>query len=207
VFIPSNTLRSVPNELTRPVPGQEADVIHVWKYEGVSKSFRTGPLERKLQMVQLSTTRCSCIAILWVSLRSSAAITLCVASQQVVPKVSVYFIIDSVRKLLDTPSYTTLRSSRSVNLHATVKFNILYVVVITRFKVVVNLLSILVIHNAHYEYIWLQIKMTCENYEHSACIYIYIYTHTYTYMHKAYTHTKKFKTIHDFPQKVSVFQI
>jgi hypothetical protein len=32
-------------------------------YEGVSKSFRTGRLERELQMVQLSATRCSCIAI------------------------------------------------------------------------------------------------------------------------------------------------
>jgi hypothetical protein len=49
-------------------------------YEGVSKSFRTGCLE---QMVQLSATRCSCIAILWVSLVSFAAVTLCVASQRV----------------------------------------------------------------------------------------------------------------------------
>jgi hypothetical protein len=32
-------------------------------YEGVSKSFRTGRLERELQMVELSATRCSCIAI------------------------------------------------------------------------------------------------------------------------------------------------
>jgi len=34
---------------------------------------------------------------------SSAAITLCVASQRVF--IVVYFVIDSVRKLLDTPSY------------------------------------------------------------------------------------------------------
>jgi hypothetical protein len=34
------------------------------KYEGVSKSFRTGRLERELQMIQFSATRCSCIAIL-----------------------------------------------------------------------------------------------------------------------------------------------
>jgi hypothetical protein len=34
------------------------------EYEGVSKSFRTGRLERELKMVQLSATRCSCIAIL-----------------------------------------------------------------------------------------------------------------------------------------------
>jgi hypothetical protein len=53
------------------------------KYEGVSRSFRTGRLERELQMVQLSAVRCSCIAILWVSLASFAAITLCVASQRV----------------------------------------------------------------------------------------------------------------------------
>jgi hypothetical protein len=33
-------------------------------YEGVSKSFRTGRLERELHMVQLSAVRCSYIAIL-----------------------------------------------------------------------------------------------------------------------------------------------
>jgi hypothetical protein len=71
----------------------------------VSKSFRTGRLERELKMVQLFATRCSCIAISWVSLATFTAITLCVTSQRVVPKVSVYFVIDSVRKLLDTPSY------------------------------------------------------------------------------------------------------
>jgi hypothetical protein len=35
---------------------------------------------------------------------SFAAITLRVASQRVIPNVSVYFVIDPVRKLLDTPS-------------------------------------------------------------------------------------------------------
>jgi hypothetical protein len=59
-------------------------------YEGVSKSFRTGRLERELQMAQLSATRCSCVAILWVSLVSFAIITLCVASQRVFT-VAVYF--------------------------------------------------------------------------------------------------------------------
>jgi hypothetical protein len=72
-------------------------------YEGVSKSFLTGRLERELQMVQLSATRCSCIASLWVCLVGFAAITLCVASQRVF--IVVYFVIDSVRKLLNTPSY------------------------------------------------------------------------------------------------------
>jgi hypothetical protein len=73
-------------------------------YEGVSTSFRTGRLERELQMVQLSDTRCSRIAILWFSLVSFATITLYVTSQGVFIFV-VYFVIDSVRKLLDTPSY------------------------------------------------------------------------------------------------------
>jgi len=39
---------------------------------------------------------------------SFAAITLCVASQHVIPKVSVYFVIDSVWKILDTPSFMCL---------------------------------------------------------------------------------------------------
>jgi hypothetical protein len=73
-------------------------------YEGVSKSFRTGRLERELQMVQLSATRCSYIAILWVSLVSFVAIIICVAFQRVFTVVA-YFVIDSVWKLLDSPSY------------------------------------------------------------------------------------------------------
>jgi hypothetical protein len=76
-------------------------------YEGVTKSFRTGLLEWELQMVQLSATRCSFIAILWVSLVSFVAIILCVASQRVFV-VAVYFVIDSVRKLLDTSSVCSL---------------------------------------------------------------------------------------------------
>jgi hypothetical protein len=76
------------------------------KYEGVSQNFRTGRLERELQMVQLSATLCRCIAILWVSLMSFVAITLCVASQRVFIVISVYFVMDSVRKLLDPPSYS-----------------------------------------------------------------------------------------------------
>jgi hypothetical protein len=38
--------------------------VPVQMYEGVSRSFGTGRLERELQMVWLSATRCSCIAIL-----------------------------------------------------------------------------------------------------------------------------------------------
>jgi hypothetical protein len=74
--------------------------------EGVSKSFRTARLERELQMVQVSATSCSCIVILWYSLVTFDAITLLIALQRVfIVIVAVYFFIDSVRKLLDTPSY------------------------------------------------------------------------------------------------------
>jgi hypothetical protein len=61
-------------------------------YKGVSKSLRTGRLERELHTVRLFATRCSCIAILWASLVSFAAITLCVASQRVFIVVSIYFV-------------------------------------------------------------------------------------------------------------------
>jgi hypothetical protein len=37
---------------------------HCAVYEGLSKSFQTGRLERELQMVQLSATKSSFIAIL-----------------------------------------------------------------------------------------------------------------------------------------------
>jgi hypothetical protein len=77
-----------------------------WVYESVSKSFRTGRLQREPQMMQLSATRCSRIAILCVSVVSFAAITLCVASQRVF--IVIYFVIDSVRKLLVTPSYSVI---------------------------------------------------------------------------------------------------
>jgi hypothetical protein len=45
---------------------------------------------------------------------SFAAITLCAASQRVFIVVSVYFVIDSVRKLLDTPSYFICRTSLQI---------------------------------------------------------------------------------------------
>jgi hypothetical protein len=73
--------------------------------KGVSKSFRTGRLERELQMVQTSATRCSCIAILWINLVSFAAITLCVASQQVFIVVSGVF---RYRRNPETFGYTLI---------------------------------------------------------------------------------------------------
>jgi hypothetical protein len=54
-------------------------------------------------MIYLSATRCNCIATLLVSLVSFVATTLCVASQRVF--IVVDFVIDSVRKLFDTPPY------------------------------------------------------------------------------------------------------
>jgi len=63
-------------------------------------------------MVQFSANTCSCIASLWVSLVSFAAMTLCIVSQWVF--IVVYFLIDSVRELLDTPSYTWMISFPSL---------------------------------------------------------------------------------------------
>jgi hypothetical protein len=80
--------------------------ININAYEVATQSFRTGRLERELQMVQLSDTKYSCVAVLWVSFDS---ITLCVASQQAFIVVSVYFVINSVRKYLDTFVYTCAR--------------------------------------------------------------------------------------------------
>jgi hypothetical protein len=60
-------------------------------YESVSKSFWTDCLQQELQMAQFSASRCSCIAILLVSLVCFAAITLCVVSQWVFIVVSIYF--------------------------------------------------------------------------------------------------------------------
>jgi hypothetical protein len=94
-----------PDRETDHSPPTSAEVKNAWGYTRVCKSFRTGRLERELQMAQLPATRCSCIAILWVSLVSFAAIILCVASQRVFIVVLVYFVIDSVRNLLDIPSY------------------------------------------------------------------------------------------------------
>jgi hypothetical protein len=45
------------------------------------QKFPGWPPGARLQMVQFSATRCSCIAILCVSLVSFTAVTLCIASQ------------------------------------------------------------------------------------------------------------------------------
>jgi hypothetical protein len=56
---------------------------------------------------------------------SFAAITLCVASQRVFIVV-VYFVIDSVRKLLDTPSYTPTLRHTNKNAVLTQNGNMIY---------------------------------------------------------------------------------
>jgi hypothetical protein len=43
---------------------------------------------------------------------SFAAITLCVASERVFIVIVVYFVIDSVRELLDTPTYVVSRKTQ-----------------------------------------------------------------------------------------------
>jgi hypothetical protein len=48
---------------------------------------------------------------------SFATITLCVASQRVFIVVSIYFVIDTVWKLLDTPSYITKTDKKFGVLH------------------------------------------------------------------------------------------
>jgi hypothetical protein len=62
-------------------------------------------------MVQLSATRCSCIAILWVSLVSLAAITLCDASQRVF--IVVYFVITQPGNFWIQPRMSCSGSSAS----------------------------------------------------------------------------------------------
>jgi hypothetical protein len=73
------------------------------KYEGASKNLRIGRLERGQQMVQLSATMYSCIAIVSQYSEFCPHNPLCHFSM------SVYycclFHYDSVRKLLDIPSY------------------------------------------------------------------------------------------------------
>jgi hypothetical protein len=75
---------------------------------GCIQKFPDWPPGARTANGKLSAARRGCIAILWISLVSFAAITLCVASQRVFVVVSVYFVMDSVRKLLDTPSYSVL---------------------------------------------------------------------------------------------------
>jgi hypothetical protein len=75
IFKSLNLIRSSQVQIFSSAPCSQTLSI----YKGVSKSFRTDRLEQVMQMIQLSATRCSCIAILWVSLVSFTARILCVA--------------------------------------------------------------------------------------------------------------------------------
>jgi hypothetical protein len=64
----------------------------------------------------------------FVNLLSFAAITLCVASQRVFIVVSVYFVIDSVRKRLDTSSYyhSSVSTSTDQSIHPITELQFLH---------------------------------------------------------------------------------
>jgi len=59
-----------------------------------------------MQMVQLSATRWQFYRYFVSQSSEVCRLTLCVASQRVFVVVSVYFVIDSFRKLLDTSLYS-----------------------------------------------------------------------------------------------------
>jgi hypothetical protein len=65
-------------------------------------------------MIKFSATRCSCIAILWVSLVSFAAITFCVASQRVFIVVSVYFVMTQSGNFWIQPAIADIRFTNYV---------------------------------------------------------------------------------------------
>jgi hypothetical protein len=71
---------------------EQVITVYAEKYEGVSRSFRTGRLQRELQIVQLSATTCTCIATSWVSPVSFVTINLYIASQRVFIVVIVVYI-------------------------------------------------------------------------------------------------------------------
>jgi hypothetical protein len=109
---------------------------------GCIQILQTGRLERELKMVQLSATRRSCIAILWVSLVSFAAITLWMQQQWIIPKVSVYFVIDSVRKILVTPLYIILDEVvKDLHTKRKCKTKIIIIIIITLLLLLLLLLQ------------------------------------------------------------------
>jgi hypothetical protein len=68
-------------------------------------------------MVQPSATRCSCIAILWVSLVSFDAITLRVASQIIIRKGSLYFLWTGSGNFWTRRHKTTILSYILIEIH------------------------------------------------------------------------------------------
>jgi hypothetical protein len=84
----------------------------------VSKSFRTGRLERELQLVQISATRCNCIAVWWVLLPNPLCCFLTSVCCCCCCCCCCWFRYDPVRKLLDTPSYTHTHTHTHIYIHA-----------------------------------------------------------------------------------------
>jgi len=82
-------------------------MLYIYKmtvYKGVSKKFPGWPPGVRTENGTALCHQCNYITILWVNLVSFATITLCIASQLVfIVVAAVYFVIDSVQKLLDTP--------------------------------------------------------------------------------------------------------
>jgi hypothetical protein len=76
-----------------------------YKIRGCIQKFPDWPPGARTGNGIALSTRCSCIVTLCVSLVSFASITLCATSQLVFTVAAIYFVIDSVRALLDTPSY------------------------------------------------------------------------------------------------------
>jgi hypothetical protein len=78
---------------------------------GCIQKFPDWPLGARLQMVQLSATRCSCIAILRVSLVSFVAITFCVASQRA------FVVVYLVMTQSQYSSFTNVRREAHLNIY------------------------------------------------------------------------------------------
>jgi len=59
-----------------------------------------------------------------------ATVTLCVTSQQVIPKISICFVINSVQKLLDTPSYAHMESLDADTERVNLRLDLCYVILL-----------------------------------------------------------------------------
>jgi hypothetical protein len=57
------TLRLSYELLSSILSEESRSTVSLTVYESVSKSFRTGRMEREMQMVDMSVIKCSCIAI------------------------------------------------------------------------------------------------------------------------------------------------
>jgi hypothetical protein len=116
---PTHIFMALCLSLARDTPSQRGDYfkhrdiftihtyIHTYIHTNIHKRLypKVSGLAACSENYKWYSCRCSCIVILWIILVSFGAITLWRGQQRVIPKVSGYFVIDSVRKLLDTTSY------------------------------------------------------------------------------------------------------